>query len=98
MNPTDQLHNLDLGAARYVEHGLSLALHEIFDIEILKSAALSLVATWPTLSHRMNFAVRKKLNHSMKTKSSSTYNQRYSVLNLSRARTMCFRVSGKQRS
>ncbi|KAF4629191.1 hypothetical protein G7Y89_g8954 [Cudoniella acicularis] len=36
------LHNLDLGAARFIELQLSLVLHQVFDIPALKSAALAL--------------------------------------------------------
>ena len=40
-----ELHNLDLGAARFIEVQLSLVFPEVFNIETLKTAALTLVAT-----------------------------------------------------
>lgn len=55
-----ELHNLDLGAARFIELQLSLVLRQVFDIEVLKSTALNLVATWPVLSERMNLMVWKE--------------------------------------
>jgi hypothetical protein len=52
-----QLHNLDLGIARFSKLELSLALREVFDIDVLKSTALILIATWPALSEKMNLTV-----------------------------------------
>lgn len=65
------LHNLDLGAARFIELELSLALRQIFDLDVLKSTAMTLVTKWPALSNRMNSTVCKKLNYLRRQKSSS---------------------------
>ncbi|KFY41030.1 hypothetical protein V494_03237 [Pseudogymnoascus sp. VKM F-4513 (FW-928)] len=48
-----QLHNLDLGVARFANLELSFVLRQAFDVEVLKSTALNLVKTWPALSERM---------------------------------------------
>jgi hypothetical protein len=52
-----ELHNLDLGAPRFLELQVTLVLRQLFDTELLKSTALALVATWPVLSKRINLAV-----------------------------------------
>ncbi|PSS27477.1 hypothetical protein M430DRAFT_14748 [Amorphotheca resinae ATCC 22711] len=51
-----ELHNLDLGAPRFLELQVTLVLRQLFDTELLKSTALALVATWPVLSKRINLA------------------------------------------
>ena len=51
------LHNLDLGAPRFLEFRLCLVLDEPLTLQLLESKAWTLLERWPVLDTRLNLQV-----------------------------------------